>query len=116
MRNLPYSVEDIKKITSACQTCAEIKPNFNKFKGTLIHATHPFQRLNVDFKGPLPSSSENKYLLTIVDEYSRFPFAYPCPNMNSSTVIKSFSHLFSIFGMHSYIHSDRGVSFLSKDD
>ncbi|XP_054259839.1 uncharacterized protein LOC128984533 [Macrosteles quadrilineatus] len=65
--------------------------------------------------GPLPSSSRNRYLLVIVDEFSRFPFAFPCSDMSSSTVKSKLKTLFSTFGVPSYIHSDRGTSFMSQD-
>jgi len=54
-------------------------------------------------------------MLTIVDEYSRFPFAYPCPDMTSNTVAKCLSDLFTTFGRPSYIHSDRGSCFMSAE-
>ena len=115
-KNLPYSVEDVKKITSSCPACAECKPRFCRLQqSTLIKATRPFERLNIDFKGPLPSNTPNQYMLTIVDEYSRFPFVYPCSNLTSQVVIKCLSQLFSIFGMPDYIHSDRGASFMSYE-
>ena len=115
-RNLPHSVEEIHAMTANCQTCSMIKPNFHKPSNLhLVKATQPFDRLSIDFKGPLPSSSWNRYLLTIVDEFSRFTFAYPCPNMESKTVNSCLSNLFSIFGMPAYIHSDRGSSFLSQE-
>ena len=31
-RNLPFSMDDIKKTTSDCQVCSELKPHFIKFK------------------------------------------------------------------------------------
>ena len=114
-RNLPYSIEDIKRLIMACPVCSELKPRFHRSSGKLINATQPFQRLNIDFKGPLPSSNQHKYLLTIVDEFSRFPFAFPCNNMKAGTVIVCLEQLFSIFGMPNYIHSDRGTDFLSHE-
>ena len=69
----------------------------------------------MDFKGPLPSSSKNRYILTIIDEYSRFPFAFAGPILEASTVIKCLEQLFAIFGMPNYIHSDRGQSFMTKE-
>jgi len=115
-RNMPYSVEDVRRITNACQICAECKPKFCKpVKSHLIKATQPFERLNVDFKGPLPSTDKCVYFLTIVDEYSRFPFVFPCPDMTASTIIDCFCQLFSLFGMPAYIHSDRGSSFMSRE-
>ena len=105
-------MDDIKKTTSDCQVCSELKPQFHKVYGKLIHATQPFERLNIDFKGPLPLSIQNKYVLTIVNEYSRVSFAFLCPDVNSSTVIKCLSQLFSIFGMPGYIYSDWGLSLI----
>ena len=115
-RNLPYSVEDIKKMTASCSTCAELKPRFHKpTPSHLIKATQPFERLSLDFKGPLPSATRNTYLLTIVDEFSRFPFAFPCPDMTATTIVKCLCQMFAIFGMPSFIHSDRGPSFMSEE-
>ena len=115
-RNLPYSMEDVKNIVRSCSICAKVKPTFGiKSSNTLIKATQPFERLSIDFKGPLPSTTGNRYLLTVVDEYSRFPFAFPCSDLTSRTVIENLCQLFSIFGMPSYLHSDRGTSFMSQE-
>ncbi|XP_046841983.1 uncharacterized protein LOC124436099 [Xenia sp. Carnegie-2017] len=77
-KNLPYSTEEVKRVCSSCRVCAELKPQFYKQQqGVLIKATRPMERLSVDFKGPLPTTSNNPYMLTVVDEYSRFPFALP---------------------------------------
>ena len=106
----------MKRTCSGCRVCAELKPQFYRpTPGSLIKATQPMERLSMDFKGPLPSSSRNTYILTIVDEYSCFPFAYPCPNMNSTTVMKCLDQLFTLCGYPRYIHSDRGASFLSQE-
>ena len=101
---------------NSCRVCAESKPKFYKANaGQLIKATMPFERLNVDFKRPLPSTNKNRYFLTVVDEYSRFPFIFPCSDMTSSTVIKCLCELFVLCGMPSYIHSDRGTAFMSQE-
>ena len=97
--NLPYSLDDVKRMTSTCRVCLELKSQFCQSKGYLIKATQPLERLNIGFKGQLPTVSRNKYLLTIVDEYSRFPFAFACTDIASATVIKCFNQLFSIIGM-----------------
>ena len=114
-KNLPFSIDEVRKTTAACQDCAELKPRFMKNDGVLVHATSPFERLNIDFKGPLPSATRNRYLLTVVDEFSRFPFAFPCPDMSASTIIRHLTTLFGIFGTPAYIHSDRGASFMSAE-
>ena len=115
-RNLPFSVEDVKRVTSTCQTCAECKPRFHRpAQAHLIKATQPFERLSIDFKGPLPTCSRNRYMFTVIDEFSRFPFAFPCADMTTGTVIACLNQLFAIFGMPAYIHSDRGASLISAD-
>ena len=113
-RNLPYSLEEVKKMRASCSYCAELKPEYHKAtQAHLTKATQPFERLNIDFKRPLPSASKNKYLVTVVDEYSRFPFAFACTDMTSPIVIKCLTQLLSIFGIPACAHSDIGPSFLS---
>ena len=115
-KNLPFSLADVKRVVSECSICARVKPRFvSPQNPPLIEATKPFDRLSIDFKGPLPSNSRNVYLLIIIDEYSRFPFAYPCPNMESSTIIRCLSDLFSTFGTAGFIHSDNGPSLISAE-
>ena len=115
-KNLPFSLADVKRVVSECSICARVKPRFvSPQNPPLIEATKPFDRLSIDSKGPLPSNSRNVYLLIIIDEYSRFPFAYPCPNMESCTIIRCLSDLFSTFGTAGFIHSDNGPSLISAE-
>ncbi|XP_042216731.1 uncharacterized protein LOC121862492 [Homarus americanus] len=47
IRNLPYSVDDVKKVCAECSTCARLKPQFYKPVTTaLIKPNQPFERLN----------------------------------------------------------------------
>jgi len=88
-RNLLFSSEETKNIRRNCKTCAEIKPQFFRpASRTLIKAIRPRDRVSVDFKGPI--RGPRPYLLIVVDEYSRFPFVFPCKNMTSSIVTDSF--------------------------
>jgi len=118
-KNLPYSTEDVRSMVANCKVCCMVKPRYYKDPKDkhLIKATHPFERLNIDFKGPLPKGpqSSKRYILNIVDEYSRFPFAFACEDMKSSTVKSCLFQLFALFGMPQYIHSDRGQSFMSDE-
>ena len=57
-KNLPYSLDEVKRVTSQCQTCAETKPRYHKpEKVPLIKATQPFERINIDFKSPLTTGT-----------------------------------------------------------
>ncbi|XP_069768376.1 uncharacterized protein [Narcine bancroftii] len=115
-RNLPYTIEEIRSMTRACSVCAECKPHFFRPDNShVIKATRPFERLSVDFKGPLPSTNRNTYILTAIDEYSRFPFAVACPDTTATSVIQALHSIFTIFGYPNSIHSDRGSSFMSSE-
>ncbi|XP_065671656.1 uncharacterized protein LOC136089532 [Hydra vulgaris] len=116
-KNLPFSTEEVKKVCSNCHICSELKPTFYRSANVseLIKSIRPINRLSIDFKGPLPPNSRNKYLFTVIDEYSRYPFAIPCPDINSTTVVKCLDLIFSFCGFPTYIHSDRGSSFISNE-
>ena len=87
------------------------------FESKLMKATQPFESVSVDFEWHLPASSRNnKNLLTTIDVFWRFFFAFACPNMYSTTVINCFWQQFSFCAMPSFIHSDNQSSFVSKED
>ena len=114
-KNLPFSIDDVKRVCANCTTCPKVKPNFHKpQRANLIKATQPMERLSIDFKGPIPNA-KNPYMLTLVDEYSRFPFAYAVKDMTTETVKKCLRNLFSIFGLTSFVHNDIGPSLVSQE-
>jgi transposase InsO family protein len=51
----------------------------------------------------------------MVDEYSRFPFVFPCPDVTAKTVVSCLMELFSLIGCPASLHSDRGAQFLSSE-
>lgn len=113
-RNLQYLLENIKHVCNNCHICQEIKPRYYKPEtARLIKATQPFERLSIDVKEPI-HSSKYEDMLTVIDRYSRFPFAFPLKDTTSATIKKCFSNLFSVFGIPSYVHSNRGTSLISK--
>ena len=115
-KNLPFSVEEVRQITEACRMCAEHKSQFHKPPQVhLIKATQPFERLNLDFKGPLKSNNHNIFFLNVIDEYNRFLFVFPRKDVSTQTVIHCLCQLFSIFEMEAFVHSDRGSSFMSAE-
>lgn len=114
---IAVSLDDVKKICNECSICSQLKPNFqNMDDNHLISALNPLDRLSIDFKGILPTTKHNyKYLLIAVDEYSRFPFAFPCRDTSTNSVIDCLKKIFSVFGIPRFIHSDRGSSFVSLE-
>ena len=80
----------------------------------MITALHPFDRISIDFKGPLPTASKNNYLLTVVDAFIQYPFAFPCSDITAATV-KCLSQIFAVFGLPRYVHNARAASFMSRE-
>ena len=112
-QNVAFSVDEVRNVISQCRTCMTCKPSFVRTDNKLIKATRAFERLSVDFKGPLPSSTDRCYLFVAVDEYSRFPFAFPVKDTSAETAVQCLTSLFTVFGTPEFVHSDRGSAFTS---
>ena len=98
-KNLPCSLNEIKKMTSQCPVCCECKPQYHcQEKVPLIKATQPFERINIDFKGPLPTNNGNKYatsLWLLMSNTSSHLFSHVlmCPLTQSLSALHRCSHL-----------------------
>ena len=68
----------------------------------------------MNLKGPLLSTTKNHYVLTLVDEFSRFPFIFSCSDVSSCTAISCVNSLFSLIGFPAIVHSGNATCFVSK--
>ena len=70
----------------------------------------------MDLVGPLPTSRRgNQYLLVCTDYFTRWPEAYPLPNMQADTVARVFLHNWICrIGVPHQIHTDQGTQFESQ--
>ena len=112
----------LRKITAdyicRCLTCEKFKPPKENTRAELqpIKTTAVFELLEIDFIGPLPETTNgNKYILSVVDHFSKYAAAYATSKQDSKTVIDCLTKLFSEFGVPSKILSDQGRSFVSKE-
>ena len=67
----------------------------------------------IDLMGPYPESENcNKYILVIVDSFSKCMETYPVPMIKAKTIAEKFVMDFiSRFGIPTHIKSDRGKQF-----
>ena len=113
----PTMVPDIKKYVTDCMPCQRRKPGL-KFKsklGKFPPITVPNHTIGCDLVGPLSQTvNGNKYVLTIVDHFSRFIHLYPIINKETITVTKALVTHCVRHGPPVYIVSDLGSEFISQ--
>ena len=70
----------------------------------------------MDILGPITTSKEGyKYILLVVDSFSKWPEAFPLKTQDSKEIAKVlYSEIFARYGAPRVIVSDRGQNFLSK--
>ena len=84
---LHFSLDDVKACVEECPTCLQCKPRFVRpAKSHVVKATAPWERLSIDLIGSkIPSQTNaSRYVLTAIDEFSRFPFAIPLKDITTS--------------------------------
>ena len=101
-----------------CLVCEHFKPAKENTKAQLqpIESTQAWEVIEIDFIGPLTeTANNNKYILSVVDHFSKYAVAYATPRQDSRTVVECLTKLFSQFGAPSRIISDQGRCFISKE-
>ena len=84
-------------------------------KGT-IESSKPWDVVSIDIMGPFPCDDKAKrFIVTMMDVYSRYIMAIPVQNHTAQTVSKClYEHVVAYFGVSRSILSDRGVEFTSS--
>ena len=83
-------MKDVKRWIAACNPCQQRKFSKPRRQGehrSVLH-TRPFEAVSVDLVGPFPINERgNKYILTIVDHFTRYPITVPIPDKTQETVM-----------------------------
>ena len=111
----PNLTNEVSDFVNKCRTCSLVKPKFVHPESAPMLTKSPMETIATDFVGPLPSCNGYRYLLVIIDVFSRYPMIFPMRDMTVSSVIKQFGHFFSLFGFPDAVLSDRGSQFESKE-
>ena len=73
----------------------------------------PFQRIALDFVGPLPmTDSKNRFILVCVDYATKYPEAIALRDQEASTVSNALISLFSRVGIPKEMLTDQGSNFM----
>jgi transposase InsO family protein len=108
---------DIKAFVRSCVPCQTRKPPPPSLSGHLhlFSASRPFEVVGIDILGPLPrTQSGNRYVVVMVDRFSRWTELAAVPDITASTVADVFvDRIILRHGCPAQLLSDRGSQFLS---
>ncbi|GFW09580.1 retrovirus-related Pol polyprotein from transposon 412 [Trichonephila clavipes] len=108
---------DVEQWCKSCDACSARKGPKIRSRGKLhrYNVGAPFERIAFDILGPLPrTASGNKYLLVVIDYFTKWPEVYPIPDQEAPTVAEAVvQHWISRYGVPLQLHSDQGRNFVS---
>ncbi|UYV73063.1 K02A2.6-like [Cordylochernes scorpioides] len=110
------AMSDVRRYVKTCPVCAENNGRLKKAPNMPIQpANYPFERLCVDFVGPLTlSRNRNRYLLVFIDAFTRYAEVIPVRDCTAETAGLEFvNKIVNRYGTCKEILSDRGAAFES---
>ena len=106
---------DVAVYVKSCPTCNQYKKANVKAKAGLgsYHAGCPGDRVHVDILGPFtPSRQGNRYVVMIVDQFTKWLECYPLPHQTAESVAKTVvDGYIARHGCPVEIHTDQGRQF-----
>ncbi|KFD60515.1 hypothetical protein M514_27302 [Trichuris suis] len=115
---IPGYRSDVKRYIRTCWECNTRGSPLRKGRALLQPqvATYTWQRLVVDISGPLRQrASGNRYILIVMDAFSKFAEAIPMPNQETTTVAGLLvREIFCQYGVPEVLHTDQGSQFESQ--
>jgi len=111
----PAMKKEVDAFVKACLPCAAKQKGPHAQKHTLMSTCtgYPFQRISIDFVGPLnETKTGKKYILTVLDTFTKWLEAFPVKRAVAKEVVAILEReIFARYGLPEKIHSDRGSQF-----
>ena len=115
----PTRNHDVARWIATCESCQRVSPIRKSGEIRPILQLQPMDMWGMDYIGPITPScaiTGAKYILIIVDYFSRFLFARPLLEaMMSSTMDVILNHVTPITGWPRSVYSDNGSHFTGKE-
>ena len=93
----PKLKEQVHEYVQKCDKCAARKMTKSKYHAQLgqIVVGEPMERIAMDILGPLPITEKgNRYILVIMDVFTKWTEAYPLKNQEANTLASVFVNEF----------------------
>ena len=106
--------QDMREWCRTCHQCqsSKVARHIKAPISTFAPADRRFGSLHLDLVGPLPPSEDFRYLLTIVDRFSRWPEAIPLRDVSAASCTRVFVRSWvSRHGVPDEVITDRGAQF-----
>jgi len=95
--------------------CAKYHRGATKKQGELQNMCvgAPWERVAIGITGPHPQSTKgNKFMITVLDHFMKYAFAFPVRSHDAVTVAKYLvERVFLMYGVPTQLLSDRGAKF-----
>ena len=121
LNRLVYWPKMPQQVKEFCQTCHFCQIHSKKYTAAplpqgSLNCYYPFQRIALDFVGPMPATAQgNKHLLVVIDHFTKYTMVFPTKEQTSETVAKIlFQRVFSVFGTPETVLADNASDFISK--
>ncbi|XP_076981603.1 uncharacterized protein LOC143654026 [Tamandua tetradactyla] len=102
--------------TAECPICQPQRPTLSPSYGTIPRGDQPATWWQVDYIGPLPSWKGQQFILTGIDTYSGYGFAFPACNASAKTTSRGLTEcLIHCHGTPHSIASDQGTHFTANE-
>ena len=110
----PSLTKDCQKHVRSCDVCQRMdksNPGHNRMQLREL-TTIPFESVAIDLVGPFPTAVGGfRFLLTCIDNATRWPEAIPIRTTTAKTIINSLMNIFTRCGFPTVITSDNGTQF-----
>ena len=108
--------EEITRWCGSCLVCRKRKTSRPWGDGVpkTMSCTRPLQRVAMDLVGRYCESEGNRYVLTMIDVFTRFTVTVPITDKQPRTIAQAiFKHLICVFGVPESILTDQGREFVN---